>query len=237
MINPITMRKAAADLKVMAMPGRHVSPAVISAGILRIAEEIEAWAEKAGQDRVKLRDICVALQNAAASGRGLSREACTALASDIDGVIWAGKEAAQGADVIPLRAHRPPTMADALAEMRGVFSRGPRRCAMSMRAALVEAREYIANDLAEIIDNSSIDYTRANISENALPYVEKAEGIIAKIDAALSEPPTNAECAAALNAWFADFGPESRSQFLADAYLVERMRRGLIASRDVEHVG
>ena len=59
---------------------------------------------------------------------------------------------------------------------------------MSMRAALVEAREYIANDLAEIIDSSSIDYTRANISENALPYVEKAEGIIAKIDAALSGP-------------------------------------------------
>jgi len=105
---------------------------------------------------------------------------------------------------------------------------------MSMRAALVEAREYIANDLAEIIDSSSIDYTRANISENALPCVEKAEGIIAKIDAALSEPPTDAECAAGLNAWFADFSLESCAQFLADAELVERMRRGLIASRDVE---
>jgi len=113
------MRRAASDLQVLAVPDRHVSPAVISAGVLRIAHDIEEWANKTGMDRVRIRDICVALQNGAASGRGLSREACATLARDIDAVIWSGDETARGADVIPLHGFCPPTLADTLAALRG----------------------------------------------------------------------------------------------------------------------
>jgi len=107
---------------------------------------------------------------------------------------------------------------------------------MSMRQALIEAREYIADDLREIVDNTSIDHTRATVDDDALPWVEKADIVLDKIDAALSEPPTDPECAAALDVWFSDFAGTAREQMSRNVILIDRMRRALIAARGVGDV-
>jgi len=106
-----------------------------------------------------------------------------------------------------------------------------------MRKTLLAAREYIASDLHKIIENGSIDHTRATIDDDALPFAEAAENLIADIDAALSNDPTDAECTAALNSWFEDFGDIPRRQLSKNATMINRMRCALLAARNAEQIG